>query len=377
MLGCAFIPSLRIINIPFAWVLLQKDKLERLVLMPLSMLQAMFSAPQKLIQKRHDKLLDYCSRLERAASDELGCARRDYEALNAQLVEELQRFNTAAKKILSNSIYCFAALFRDLMDSARQAAPPIQLLPAPLSNLSEVQNSIMEELNNLVFVKENAQKLMERKVSFEKSRKVLYETPRQTEAQREKLISSYPADRLYQLKRNCNATQEHDVSLFEGELVAVEEQKDPLGSTSRWLVNTGSTVGYVYSSFLKPYNPTRELNGSIPEQQDDFDNISLFVSGSGSNSLRSFCLTAGDSSSSISGLQSTADLEADGIDDQQYYAVYAFQARCEQELSLQEYQHVRILKFCDLSGNKEWWLAEANGQKGYVPANYLGKMSYA
>ncbi|XP_069047389.1 rho guanine nucleotide exchange factor 38 [Lepisosteus oculatus] len=354
-----------------------KDKLERLVLMPLSMLQAMFSAPQKLIQKRHDKLLDYCSRLERAASDELGCARRDYEALNAQLVEELQRFNTAAKKILSNSIYCFAALFRDLMDSARQAAPPIQLLPAPLSNLSEVQNSIMEELNNLVFVKENAQKLMERKVSFEKSRKVLYETPRQTEAQREKLISSYPADRLYQLKRNCNATQEHDVSLFEGELVAVEEQKDPLGSTSRWLVNTGSTVGYVYSSFLKPYNPTRELNGSIPEQQDDFDNISLFVSGSGSNSLRSFCLTAGDSSSSISGLQSTADLEADGIDDQQYYAVYAFQARCEQELSLQEYQHVRILKFCDLSGNKEWWLAEANGQKGYVPANYLGKMSYA
>ena len=61
----------------------------------------------------------------------------------------------------------------------------------------------------------------------------------------------------------------------------------------------------------------------------------------------------------------------------QFYAVYAFQARCEQELTLQECQHVRILQFCDLGGNKEWWLAEANGQKGYVPANYLGKMSYA
>lgn len=61
----------------------------------------------------------------------------------------------------------------------------------------------------------------------------------------------------------------------------------------------------------------------------------------------------------------------------QYYAVYAFQARCEQELTLQEHQHVRILQFCDLGGNKEWWLAEANGQKGYVPANYLGRMSYA
>lgn len=62
---------------------------------------------------------------------------------------------------------------------------------------------------------------------------------------------------------------------------------------------------------------------------------------------------------------------------QQFYAVYAFQARCDQELTLQEYQHVRILQFSDLGGNKNWWLAESNGQKGYVPANYLGRMSYA
>lgn len=62
---------------------------------------------------------------------------------------------------------------------------------------------------------------------------------------------------------------------------------------------------------------------------------------------------------------------------QTFYAVYAFQARNDQELSLEEYQKVRILRFSDLSGNKEWWLAEAKGQKGYVPSNYLGKMTYA
>lgn len=62
---------------------------------------------------------------------------------------------------------------------------------------------------------------------------------------------------------------------------------------------------------------------------------------------------------------------------QTFYAVHAFQARSDQELSLQEYQKVRILRFSDLSGNKEWWLAEAKGQKGYVPSNYLGKMTYA
>lgn len=37
-----------------------------------------------------------------------------------------------------------------------------------MSNIAEVQNSIMDELNNLTFVKDNAQKLMERKVSFER-----------------------------------------------------------------------------------------------------------------------------------------------------------------------------------------------------------------
>ncbi|KAK1174941.1 rho guanine nucleotide exchange factor 38-like isoform X1 [Acipenser oxyrinchus oxyrinchus] len=356
-----------------------KDKLERMVLIPLSTLQSMFSAPQKLIQKRYDKLLDYDSRLERSSPDELEMARRDYEALNAQLVEELQVFNLAAKKILINCIYCFVALLRDLMDSASRQSPSIQNLLAPLSNIHEVQNSVMEELNNLIFVKENAPKLNERKLSFDKPKKYVHEIPRQSEAHRSKLLSSHSPDKLYQLKRNCNATQEQDLRLFEGELVAVLEQQDPFGSTSRWFVDTGSQQGYVYSSFLKQYNPTKEHNGTLHNQQEDFDNISLFISGNGSSSLKSFSIAHSDSSSSINGMAEVDGNHSCGeSDDQQiFYAVYAFEARSEQELSLQEYQHVRIVKFCDVSGNKDWWLAEANGQKGYVPANYLGKMSYA
>lgn len=64
--------------------------------------------------------------------------------------------------------------------------------------------------------------------------------PRQTDTHRAKLLSTYSTEELYQAKRKCNATQEHDINLLEGELVAVMEQKDPLGSTSRWLVDTGS-----------------------------------------------------------------------------------------------------------------------------------------
>uniref|UniRef100_A0A3Q1FAL8 Dynamin-binding protein n=1 Tax=Acanthochromis polyacanthus TaxID=80966 RepID=A0A3Q1FAL8_9TELE len=391
-----------------------KDSMERLVLGPLSSLQGMFTAPQKLIQKRYDKLLDYCSRLERSSSfsspssttssspslvseEPPGPARRDYEALNALLVEELQRFNVAAYAILTNSVVYLVDLLRGLMNNVLVGAPSIQQLPAPLSNIAEVQNSIMDELNNLTFVKDNAQKLMERKVSFERQRDkktAMPEVQHQTEEQRAWLLTEYPLKRLYQLKRKCNGCQEQDLSLLEGELVALLEDTDPLGSSSRWLVHTGGAQGYVYSTFLKQYNPLRDSQraGQMAKEQqqqqppamvdEDFDDLSLFVSGSGSSSLRSFNLHTTDSSSTLSGLQgeleSTEDLE-DTLDTeaQQFYAVYAFQARCEQELTLQEYQHVRILQFCDLGGNKEWWLAEANGQKGYVPANYLGRMSYA
>ncbi|XP_042174590.1 rho guanine nucleotide exchange factor 38 isoform X1 [Oncorhynchus tshawytscha] len=407
----------------------RKERMAHLVLAPLSSLQGMFAAPQKLIQKRYDKLLDYCSRLERSPSSSTSsasssssspspvsedqgqvAARRDYAALNAQLVEELQRFNMAAHTILSNCVLCLVTLLKGLMDTACHHAPSIQQLPAPLSNISEVQSSIMEELNNLTVVKDNAQTLIERKVSFEKTKKILAvpEIQRQTEGNRARLLDEYPADRLFQLKRNCNGCQEQDVSLLEGELVGLLEDTDPLGSRGRWLVDTGSTQGYVYSSFLKQYNPNRDQGrpgqgtgtGITEPQQpivvldEDFDNLSLFVSGSGrNNSIRSrssipnFSLyntssTSLDRCSTPSSLQGDTepDIHQDvdtEPDNQQFYAVYGFQARCDQELTMQENQHVRILKFSDLGGNKDWWLAEANGQKGYVPANYLGKMSYA
>ncbi|KAI4903762.1 hypothetical protein NFI96_023341 [Prochilodus magdalenae] len=342
------------------------DRLERLVLAPLSALQAMFTSPQKLIQKRYDKLLDCCSCPEDASSctEEQLQAQRDYQALNAQLGEELQRFNRAASTILTNTLVCTVGLLRWLMEAVR---PAVQQLPAPLSNISEVQNSIMEEISNMAFVKDNSQRLMERKVSFEKKKNMAPEVHRQTEAHRARLLAQYPQDRLYKLKRNCNACQDQDVSLLEGELVALLEDFDPLGSTSRWLVDTGSMQGYVYSTFLKAYNPQRDVS----ERPDDFDNLSLFVSGSRSSSLYNF------SSSSQQGAPESTEEQLDIAEEQHFYAVYAFKARCEQELTLQEYQPVRILKFSDLGGNKDWWLAEANGQRGYVPANYLGKMSYA
>ncbi|KAM9678488.1 rho guanine nucleotide exchange factor 38 [Trichechus inunguis] len=363
--------------------------LQRLVLIPLSALLSLFPGPQKLIQKRYDKLLDYNSYLQRSAGDESDLAKKEYEALNAQLVEELQVFNQAARKILFNCLCSFSTLLRDLMLVAQRAYSAAVPVPLLASRISEIQNRVLEEVHNLNFVKDNSATFIERKLSFEKKKPVQIppEMPRQTDIHRSKLLSTYSAEELYQAKRKCNATQEYDISLLEGELVAVMEQKDPLGSTSRWLVDTGIVKGYVYSSFLKPYNPAKVQKVDAENRfcDDDFDNISLFVSSRpASDSVTGTPEgSISDSSSSLSGTCGKSEVNGTDIDsfqeadEQIFYAVHAFQARSDHELSLQEYQRVHILRFCDLSGNKEWWLAEAQGQKGYVPANYLGKMTYA
>lgn len=136
--------------------------MERLVLAPLSSLQGMFTGPQKLIQKRYDKLLDYCSRLERSSSfsssssssttsstpslvpeEPPGPARRDYEALNALLVEELKRFNMAAYTILTNCVVYLVALLRRLMDKILLPVPSIHQLPVSIQIFKNVIRHIL------------------------------------------------------------------------------------------------------------------------------------------------------------------------------------------------------------------------------------------
>ncbi|KAF3815490.1 hypothetical protein GH733_016443 [Mirounga leonina] len=281
--------------------------LQRLVLMPLSALLSLFTGPQKLIQKRYDKLLDCNSYLPRAAGDESDLAKKEYEALNAQLVEELQVFNQAARKILWNCLCSFTALLRDLTLAARQVYSTVAPVPLLASRISEIQNQVLEEVQNLNFVKDSSTTFIERKLSFEKKKtvQILPEVPRQTDIHRSELLSTYSKEELYQAKRKCNATQEYDINLLEGELVAVVEQKDPLGSTSRWLVDTGIIKGYVYSSFLKPYSPAKAQKVDAENRfgDDGFDNISLFVSSRpASDSVTGTPESSiSDSSSSLSG----------------------------------------------------------------------------
>ncbi|KAE8284055.1 hypothetical protein D5F01_LYC17382 [Larimichthys crocea] len=110
-----------------------KERTEALVINPLNQLLLMFAGPHKLIQKRFDKLLDYDNCKERAdrlkdrrIQDELQAARNNYEALNAQLLDELPKFYVAAEE----TVYWLREVFRSSPegfhedDTGRAEAPP-------------------------------------------------------------------------------------------------------------------------------------------------------------------------------------------------------------------------------------------------------------
>lgn len=76
--------------------------------------------------------------------------------------------------------------------------------------------------------------------------------------------------------------------------------------------------GYVYSSFLKPYNPARlqKVDGENRFCDDDFDNISLFVS---SRPVRDSVTgtpegSISDSSSSLSGTCGKSETNGTDVD---------------------------------------------------------------
>ncbi|XP_046929249.1 dynamin-binding protein isoform X1 [Lynx rufus] len=478
-----------------------KERTERLVISPLNQLLSMFTGPHKLVQKRFDKLLDFYNCTERAEKlkdkktlEELQSARNNYEALNAQLLDELPKFHQYAQGLFTNCIHGYAEAHCDFVRQAlEQLKPLLSLLKVAgregnlIAIFHEEHSRVLQQLQVFTFFPESlpaARKPFERKtVDRQSARKPLLGLPSymlQSEELRASLLARYPPEKLFQAERNFNAAQDLDVSLLEGDLVGVIKKKDPMGSQNRWLIDNGVTKGFVYSSFLKPYNARRshsdvsvgshsstesEHSSSSPRfpRQNSSSTLTVnpssmavsFTSGScqkqPQDALKevdqetlSASLNLGCSDSSLSrspsdpdpssqprpwdSMEAVRDInqpapalrshrnsrhpemvgyslpgrngqgkdlikgctrttqsledrseepessEAEG--NQVYFAVYTFKARNPNELSVSANQRLKILEFKDVTGNTEWWLAEVNGKKGYVPSNYIRKTEY-
>uniref|UniRef100_A0A8D2CVV7 Dynamin-binding protein n=1 Tax=Sciurus vulgaris TaxID=55149 RepID=A0A8D2CVV7_SCIVU len=479
-----------------------KERTERLVISPLNQLLSMFTGPHKLVQKRFDKLLDFYNCTERAEKlkdkktlEELQSARNNYEALNAQLLDELPKFQQYAQGLFTNCIHGYAEAHCDFVQQAlQQLQPLLSLLKVAgregnlIAIFHEEHSRVLQQLQVFTFFPESlpaTKKPFERKTTDRQSaRKPLLGMPSymlQSEELRASLLARYPPEKLFQAERNFNAAQDLDVSLLEGDLVGVIKKKDPMGSQNRWLIDNGVTKGFVYSSFLRPYNARRsdasvgshsstesEHSGSsprFPRQNSNstltFNPSSMAVSFTSGPCLKqpqdasllkdcdqgilSASLNLNSPESDLSrcpsdpdptcqpGSGDSADVARDisqpiatmrscyrssrhpevvgysvpgrngqgkdlvkgcmraaqALEDrneepesseaegnQVYFAVYTFKARNPNELSVSANQRLKILEFKDVTGNTEWWLAEVNGKKGYVPSNYIRKAEY-
>ncbi|XP_064177299.1 dynamin-binding protein isoform X2 [Anguilla rostrata] len=289
-----------------------KERTEALVISPLTQLLCMFTGPHKLIQKRFDKLLDYDSCKERAdklkdrrAQDELQAARNNYEALNAQLLDELPKFHRSAEELFTGCVRSFARAQRDFVRlTLGELQPVLQLsgIAGIDGNLvalfQEEHGRVMQLLQSFSFFPESqpaARKPFEKKsVERQAPRKLL--GPRnyvlQTDDHRAALLARYGPEKLFQAERNFNATQDLDVSVLEGDLVGVIKQQDPMGSQNRWLIDNGATKGFVYTSFLKPYNPRRSQSdvsiGSHSSNESGYGGSSPVFSRQNSSSTLTF-----------------------------------------------------------------------------------------
>ncbi|KAL1264568.1 hypothetical protein QQF64_004923 [Cirrhinus molitorella] len=266
-----------------------KERTEALVITPLTQLLNMFAGPHKLIQKRRDKLLDYDNCKERAerlkdkrVQEELQAARNNYEALNAQLLDELPKFHRAAEDLFTSCVRGFTQAQRDFIAlTLGELSPLLQLsgLGGTEGNLvslfQEEHTHVLDLLQSFSFFPDNlptttVRKPFDRKTLEKQNSKKQQGPPNyvlQTDEHRTGLLAKYGPEKLYQAERNFNAAQDLDVSVLEGDIVGVIKQQDPMGSQNRWLIDNGVTKGFVYSSFLKPYNPRRSQSDVSIESQ--------------------------------------------------------------------------------------------------------------
>nr|XP_058918196.1 rho guanine nucleotide exchange factor 37 isoform X3 [Kogia breviceps] len=329
---------------------LEKQRLEALVWQPLCSLAKALAGPQNLIKKRLDKLLDF-ERVEEKLLEvgsmtyEEEAAWHMYEALNSLLVAELPQFKQLAVRWLGQILCTFVTLQRDLAKQVLQRAEG-SLAQLPHHHISDpafrkvVEDALDQTGHQLHSIQENFEKVLPPPTT----QPLLPGAEHQVQA----LLSRYGPGKLYQVTSNISGAGTLDLTLPRGHVVALLQDKDTKGNSSRWLVDTGGHRGYVPAGKLELYHVVpreEELRGQAKPHRD---------------SPRQ---TPEPSLAPVPSVPAVT----------QVVAVYPFVARSSHEVSLQAGQQVTVLEAQDKKGNPEWSLVEVNGQRGYVPSSFLAR----
>ncbi|KAJ9579096.1 hypothetical protein L9F63_024802, partial [Diploptera punctata] len=413
-----------------------KKIVEKKVLAPLNVLVELFEGPAILIQKRHDKLLDYdgcCAKAEknkenRLIQEELLATKSNYEALNNHLLEELPSLNKLACDLLVECLAAFISARKML--SGKITKEYLMLMELPIMKSCQgdavetfpVKHSLVwNQLTRFNFdAKHGKTDTLTRKESKSP-------TLSQSPSQQAYLQSRYTRDMLFSTTQPYRAADVLEISIERGLIVGVIKKHDPSGDASRWFVDDGTTKGFIPSECLEPLyqnvncpsplsrmgSASREVTKQPPKpantrQADVLPPPSRLENGSRqvtkqppkpANTTHVDVLpppSYADVISSQAGrYEEIEENETDGNFYSEipavvvrlvvprrftrecstfYYATYDFEGQGMNMLSIKKCQVVLVLQQQDFQGNPEWWLVEDRfGNKGYVPANYLSK----
>ncbi|XP_060600794.1 dynamin-binding protein-like isoform X2 [Ruditapes philippinarum] len=412
-----------------------KIEVDELVVLPLGQMTQMFEGPNKVIQKRYDKLLDYDNLKRKSQSDKvfekpMQSAKQNYEALNAQLLDELPRMYSLASRLFRDCVGSFVRAQREFYDKMlQQMYALLELGMLNEENIIEEFNikhtSVVDKLAMLSFmpktfsprVADQKQEKKNKRMSLDSSMLRSTEAVPQIDSQRIFVTQKYPANKLFRVSETHIAVDALDISLCEGDVVGVIVEKDPMGNKERWFVDNGASKGFISKKLLIPYQPSpaRPLSlgedllrpsqgslspvspkssqspwpaapspviqstgsGSVLHTLPEADDIDFALDEDMAPDLGDINqgyvhdnLTA-DSPSVIAWNTASQQVEEEP---ELFYAEYAFSSRNDNEVTLFEHQVVTVISMHDQEGNPEWWYVEADGHYGYAPASYLRRM---
>ncbi|XP_041466815.1 dynamin-binding protein-like isoform X2 [Lytechinus variegatus] len=290
----------------------------------------------------------------REVKDEKEVARKNYEALNIQLKDELPRLCSMSMALFKSCVISFIEAERDHINSTlKRLYPLIELSIVKSTDMTDIMSdfeSSHQEASEGMLIYSFVPRNFDRKVDkTDKKSKKPYTEPKvpaskppsskaQSESQRQSVLSRYPTGRVYQVKTNFIAQQPMDISVYKGNIVGIIKEQDPTGSSDRWYVDSGASQGFVPMGILAACNEGHSTN--IYSSDDEAYRGPYSDLGS----------------------------------PQYYYAEWAFTATSPNELTLTEGAVVTVIAAQDTEGNSEWWLVEKDGDQGYVPSTYLAKV---
>ncbi|XP_067935814.1 dynamin-binding protein-like [Watersipora subatra] len=364
-----------------------KNDIEASVQSRLLKLLALFQGPNKLIMKRADKRLDFDSaqgrfekyKDDRASKEDLEKARKDFEALNVQLKEELPKFNALVYDIFRDAISQFTSLYQAYYrESYGSVLPILQVSSITFTTSSakavqqfEKRYITASQMLNIISAPKS-----KKLTDSHNARKTSVTSVAQTTEMRNRLTRNYLSTKLYQATSEHIASEPMELKLHGGDLVGVIQQKDPMGSEERWFVDNGVDQGFVKKTVLQPFSDEPD---SLPAKQPVASVTSEPVHTHQSGRQL-------QTASTPLSVDNPTALEKPPLEKEQpnsppppyqekphevYKAMYDFPRRNDNELSLTANQIIHVYQKHDEHGNTEWWYAETNAGFGYVPANYL------